>query len=61
MNKSMNLLAVFAATLILAGCHDEDVPIPDNTPTPFRSAAALATSGRPMASISLVPRAAAML
>jgi poly(beta-D-mannuronate) lyase len=35
MNKSMNLLAVIAATLILSGCHDEEVPIPDNTPTPL--------------------------
>lgn len=35
MNNLMKFLAVFAATLALAGCHDDDVPVPDNTPTPL--------------------------
>ena len=56
MNNSMNpvsgslprrlqcrLLAVVFATLVLAACHDETVPIPDNTPTPLRNTVGAAT------------------
>ena len=29
------LLAFMAAALVMAGCHEDDAPIPDNTPTPL--------------------------
>lgn len=30
-----NILLVIAAASVLAGCHDEKMPVPDNTPTPL--------------------------
>jgi trimeric autotransporter adhesin len=46
---SLRLLAVFAASLAIAACHDDPLPVPDNTPTPLMNTAGTATiSGSPV-------------
>ena len=41
--KNSISLAVFAAALVLAGCHEEDAPVPDNTPTPLTNTPGMVT------------------
>jgi len=41
--KSFRLLVVLAASLTIAACHEEEVTIPDNTPTPLMNTAGTVT------------------
>lgn len=43
------ILGILAAMLVLAGCHDEELPIPDNTPTPLiNTPGAVTINGNPV-------------